>query len=122
MEGRVVGINASIRTVGRGGEDGSIGLGFAIPIDEVLPIIDQMKDGETPTHARLGISVSDAADTSGAEVVEGAKIQEITDGSAADDAGLKKGDVITRSTTTWSAAPTPWSRRCAPTGRATRSR
>ena len=33
---------------------GSIGLGFAIPIDEVMPIVDQMSAGETPTHARLG--------------------------------------------------------------------
>ena len=47
MKGRVVGINASIRTV-PGGDEGSIGLGFAIPIDEVLPIVDQMKNGETP--------------------------------------------------------------------------
>ena len=95
MQGRVVGINASIRT-SNSGSDGSIGLGFAIPIDEVLPIVDQMKAGETPTHARLGISVSDAADSSGAEVTEGARIQEITNGSAADDAGLEQGDVITK--------------------------
>ena len=57
MAGHVVGINASIRTTGSsqaGGESGSIGLGFAIPIDEVLPVIDQMQKGETPTHARLG--------------------------------------------------------------------
>ena len=95
MKGRVVGINASIRTV-PGGDEGSIGLGFAIPIDEVLPIVDQMKNGETPTHARLGITVSDAANTQGAEVVDGAEIQEITNGSAAEDAGLEKGDVITK--------------------------
>ena len=57
MAGHLVGINSSIRTSGTsiGGESGSIGLGFAIPIDEVLPIIDQMKNGETPTHALLGI-------------------------------------------------------------------
>jgi putative serine protease PepD len=95
MKGRVVGINASIRTV-PGGDEGSIGLGFAIPIDEVLPIIDQMKNGETPTHARLGITVSDVANAQGAEVVDGAEIQEITNGSAAEDAGLQKGDVITK--------------------------
>ncbi len=94
MQGRVVGINASIRPSDNGG--GSIGLGFAIPIDEVLPIVEQMKDGETPTHARLGITVQDAATTSGAEITDGAKIQEITNGSAADDAGLEQGDVITR--------------------------
>jgi putative serine protease PepD len=95
MQGRVVGINASIRTV-PGGDDGSIGLGFAIPIDEVLPIVEQMKDGETPTHARLGITIRDAADSQGAEITEGAEIQEITGGSAAQDAGLEEGDVIVR--------------------------
>ena len=62
----------------------------------MLPIVDQMKNGETPTHARLGITVSDAANTQGAEVVDGAEIQEITNGSAAEDAGLEKGDVITK--------------------------
>jgi putative serine protease PepD len=95
MQGRVVGINASIRTV-PGGDEGSIGLGFAIPIDEVLPIVEQLKDGETPTHARLGITVTDAAETGGAEVTDGARVRDITDGSAADEAGLREGDVITR--------------------------
>jgi putative serine protease PepD len=101
MSGHLVGINSSIRTTGSsaGAESGSIGLGFAIPIDEVLPIIDQMKNGETPTHARLGITVGDVAagaGASGAEVTEGAEIQEIGDGSAAGAAGLESGDVITR--------------------------
>ena len=56
MSGRVVGINSSIRTASSGG---SIGLGFAIPIDEVLPIVNQITEGDKPTHARLGVSVSD---------------------------------------------------------------
>ena len=61
MSGRVVGINSSIRTASSSSSEqgGSIGLGFAIPIDEVLPIVNQITDGETPTHARLGVSVSD---------------------------------------------------------------
>ncbi len=101
MSGRLVGINASIRTSGSsmGAEAGSIGLGFAIPIDEVLPIIDQMKNGEAPTHARLGITVGNVAPgpgVNGADVTDGAQIQEITDGSAAGAAGLKSGDVITK--------------------------
>ena len=61
LAGRVIGINSSIRTASTssvGAEAGSIGLGFAIPIDEVMPIVEQMRNGETPTHARLGISVS----------------------------------------------------------------
>ena len=97
MNGNVVGINSSIRTASASeGEAGSIGLGFAIPIDEVLPIVDQMSNGETPTHARLGISVADVADQSGAEVTEGAQVQEVGDGSTAADAGLAAGDVITK--------------------------
>jgi putative serine protease PepD len=92
MTGAVVGINSSIRTAASQSEfgspgQGSIGLGFAIPIDEVMPIVDQMAAGETPTHARLGIRVGD--DENGARIVE------ITDGSTAAEAGMKAGDVIT---------------------------
>lgn len=97
MNGNVVGINSSIRTASSSeSEAGSIGLGFAIPIDEVLPVVDQMRKGETPTHARLGISVSDVNSQDGAEVVQGAQVQEVTDGSTAGNAGLAKGDVITK--------------------------
>ncbi|GAA3816797.1 hypothetical protein GCM10022242_18520 [Nocardioides panacisoli] len=97
MDGHLVGINASIQTAGSsmGGQGGSIGLGFAIPIDEIRPIIDELRNGDTPTHARLGIEVSDAADTSGAQISEGAKIESISNGSAAGAAGLQEGDVIT---------------------------
>jgi putative serine protease PepD len=91
MTGAVVGINSSIRTAASQSpygqsESGSIGLGFAIPIDEVMPIVDQMAAGETPTHARLGIRVGDDE--------SGARITEVTDGSTAAEAGIEAGDVI----------------------------
>ncbi|HEU4810575.1 MAG TPA: trypsin-like peptidase domain-containing protein [Nocardioides sp.] len=97
LAGHVVGINSSIRTASGSAmaESGSIGLGFAIPIDEVMPIVDQMVKGETPTHARLGIQISDLADRS-AGVAEGAQIREVSNGSTADSSGLERGDVITR--------------------------
>ncbi len=99
MDGQLVGINASIRSTGSstGGESGSIGLGFAIPIDEVLPIIEQLRSGETPTHARLGIQISDVQGRSGSAdtTLVGARIESLEKGSAAADAGLKSGDVIT---------------------------
>jgi putative serine protease PepD len=98
--GAVVGINSSIRTGSdnsTGVQSGSIGLGFAIPIDEVMPIVDQMSNGETPTHARMGVSVSDAAPSSTTELVtDGATIGGVNEGSAAEQAGLQEGDVITR--------------------------
>ncbi len=108
LGGRVVGINSSIRTAGGGlgGEAGSIGLGFAIPIDEVLPIVDQMANGENPTHARLGVSVGDVAAArlpgSGFEgdfdnlPRVGALIRDVPEGGAAADAGLQTDDVITK--------------------------
>ena len=97
---QVVGINAAIATAGSstGGESGNIGVGFAIPIDEVLPIVDQMAKGETPTHARLGVSVANvgAEDQGGIESDEGASIQDVNAGSTAEHAGIAAGDVITK--------------------------
>ncbi len=98
MEGHVVGINSSIRSTGSTSvQAGSIGLGFAIPIDEVLEIVDQLAAGETPTHAMLGIGVDNAITAStDVQITDGALVGEIGDGSAAEDAGLESGDVITR--------------------------
>ncbi|MEO5653403.1 MAG: PDZ domain-containing protein, partial [Marmoricola sp.] len=96
LSGRVVGINSSIRTSSSsaaGDSGGSIGLGFAIPIDEVLPIINQITDGQKPTHARLGVSVSDV---SGNTLTQGAELKSVESGAAAAAAGLKVGDVITK--------------------------
>lgn len=96
MTGAVVGINSSIRTAasssafGQEQQGGSIGLGFSIPIDEVMPIVDQMAAGEEPTHARLGIQVSDAED------VTGALVREVSADATAAQSGLEPGDVITR--------------------------
>jgi putative serine protease PepD len=100
MDGNVVGINSSIQTTASSAsqESGSIGLGFAIPMDEVMPIVQQMIKGETPTHARLGISVSDVANQSGAGVdtSDGAQVQQVSSGSTAQHAGIATGDVITK--------------------------
>ena len=95
MSGRVVGINSSIRTASSegSGSGGSIGLGFSIPIDEVLPIVNQITDGEKPTHARLGVSVSDVRSDS---QTQGAVLESVEGGGSAAEAGLKNGDVITK--------------------------
>ncbi len=93
LRGEVVGINSSIRTSSSSTEQGgSIGLGFAIPISRVLPVVDQLRNGETPTHARLGVTVDDATAQDG--LASGARLQTVTSGSAADDAGLEQGDVV----------------------------
>jgi len=94
-EGQVVGINTAIRTdSSSAAAGGSIGLGFAIPIDEARPIANQLSQGETPTHARIGVTVSDALDENG--VLGGARIEEVGSGGAAADAGLDTDDVVVR--------------------------
>ncbi|HEX2894352.1 MAG TPA: trypsin-like peptidase domain-containing protein [Marmoricola sp.] len=95
MAGRVVGVTSSIRTADGSSTDsgGSIGLGFAIPVDEALPIVNQIINGEKPTHARLAVSVSDVQ---GNTILQGAQIQTVDGGGPADKAGVQKGDVITK--------------------------
>ena len=90
-QGRLVGINVAIASLGSaaGGQSGNIGVGFAIPVDEMRRVADQLIAGETPTHAILGVQISDSPDG-------GAVLQVVTPGSAAETAGLKVGDVITQ--------------------------
>ena len=67
LAGQVVGINSAIKTAGGSGqsEGGNIGLGFAIPIDQAKPIIDELVAKGKATHARLGVQVGDAQSSDG---------------------------------------------------------
>ncbi|HEX2175609.1 MAG TPA: trypsin-like peptidase domain-containing protein [Nocardioidaceae bacterium] len=95
MDGEVIGINTAIRsTTNLSGEAGSIGLGFAIPIDEAEPIAQQLVNGEQPTHARLGVTVGTPENEDG--LPGGAVVRSVSDGTAAAEAGLQRGDVITK--------------------------
>jgi len=107
LNGQLVGINASIHSSGTtdaNGQSGSIGLGFAIPIDAILPIVQQLEQGQTATHAKLGVSVGNvggqgAVGTTEGDVLfgtNGAKVDKVTAGSAAANAGLQTGDIITK--------------------------
>jgi putative serine protease PepD len=95
LAGQVVGINSAIKTAGGSGQSqgGNIGLGFAIPIDQAKPIIDELAAKGKATHARLGVQVGDAQSPDGLQ--QGATLGEVTSGGAADKAGLKAGDVVT---------------------------
>jgi putative serine protease PepD len=91
MNGRVVGINSAIATLGaqEGAQGGSIGLGFAIPIDQAMRIADQLRNGGTASRAVLGVSADDAA-------TGGATLTEVAADSGAAKAGLQSGDVVTK--------------------------
>ncbi|MCP2255308.1 serine protease, S1-C subfamily, contains C-terminal PDZ domain [Prauserella aidingensis] len=89
--GALVGINSMIRTVGEG-EGGSIGLGFAIPVDQAMRIADDLiKDGKVQ-HADIGVNAASVSANSS----EGAQVQNVRGQGPAAKAGIKEGDVITK--------------------------
>ncbi|MGD9529739.1 MAG: S1C family serine protease [Pseudonocardia sp.] len=91
--GAVVGINTAIRSIGGGGgEGGSIGLGFAIPIDDARRIAEELIRAGSVKHAELGVNARSVAD----DTTDGAQVQNVRQGGAAAAAGIVEGDVITR--------------------------
>jgi putative serine protease PepD len=89
--GAVVGINTAIRSLG-GGEGGSIGLGFAIPIDDARRIAEELIRTGVVKHAELGVDARSVTDRTS----DGAQVQNIRQGGAAAAAGIVEGDVITK--------------------------
>lgn len=93
IDGNVIGINSAIKASGTG-EGGSIGLGFAIPIDLAKNVSKHLVKGEKVEHAQIGVTVKAAVSSDGITGT-GAEIADVTAGGAGDKAGLKKGDIIT---------------------------
>ena len=95
--GQVIGINSSIASLSSSSSSqaGSIGLGFAIPSDLVVSVVNQLIQNGTVDHARLGVSITTGAARVGNETRAGAQISAVTQGSGAEAAGLRAGDVIT---------------------------
>jgi putative serine protease PepD len=95
MNGDLIGVNSAIASLG-GGQDsqaaqsGSIGLGFAIPVDQAKRIADELISTGTVQHASLGVQLSSD------ESARGALVAGVADGSPAATAGLPKGAVITK--------------------------
>ena len=95
LRGELIGVNSAI--LSRSG--GNIGIGFAIPSNMVRSVVDQLvKYGEVKRGV-LGVHIvtltPDIADSLGAKDAQGALVQEVVEGSAAEKAGVKAGDVVT---------------------------
>jgi len=91
LSGRVVGVNSAIATTGgTTGESGNIGVGFAIPIDQVKITADQILRTGEARYPVIGATVN-----TGDTTTTGAKILNVSSDSPASRAGLKKGDLVT---------------------------
>ncbi len=96
MYGQVIGITTA-KYSGTTGSGASIeGIGFAIPIDDVVPIINDLIDYGYVTGAYMGVTVMNTDEESAAMygLPTGARIEEVVKGGAADRAGLQAKDII----------------------------
>jgi S1-C subfamily serine protease len=95
--GRVIGINSQIATGGAG--QGSVGIGFAVPINTAKELLPRLKAGETIERAYLGVKMQgvteQVADDLNLAADKGALIVEVTPDSPADEAGLRGGGTET---------------------------
>jgi putative serine protease PepD len=92
--GAVIGVNSAIATLGSNSRSGSIGLGFAIPINQAKKTAEQLIKTGSATYPIMGISVDTRFTGTGALISsDGAGV---TPAGPADKAGLKVGDIITR--------------------------
>ncbi|MFG2775208.1 trypsin-like peptidase domain-containing protein [Streptomyces sp. NPDC048350] len=100
---RVIGINSAIRAAGdgsggEGAQSGSIGLGFAIPINQGKRVAEELINTGKATHPVIGVSLDMQFNGDGARVGEKGKdgSASVTPGGPAAKAGVRPGDVITK--------------------------
>jgi S1-C subfamily serine protease len=93
--GQVIGVNTQIAT-GSSSEVGNVGIGFAVPINTVRDVVDQLQRKGRVDHAELGVDVqelnSDIADLFRLPVEKGLLVIRVKDATGAEKAGIKAGD------------------------------
>ncbi len=97
LAGRVIGVNSAIASLSDPGaqeQAGSIGLGFAIPVDEARSIAQQLIRTGRASHPVIGVQAQTVGNDG--KGPRGARVLELVAGGAAKAAGIRVGDVITR--------------------------
>ena len=94
MRGEVIGINSQIYS--RSG--GYMGISFAIPIDEAMRVVEQLKSSGKVTRGRIGVQIGEVskevAESIGLPKAQGALVSRVESGGPAEKAGVQDGDVI----------------------------
>ncbi|QAY69927.1 S1C family serine protease [Xylanimonas protaetiae] len=98
-QGQVIGITSSIASLSSGGltgsgQSGSIGLGFAIPVNLAKNVSSQLIANGSAEHAFIGVSMQDGTATADGVTRRGGQVMNVVAGSPAAAAGLQTGDVI----------------------------
>ncbi|MXZ73464.1 MAG: PDZ domain-containing protein [Acidobacteria bacterium] len=93
IRGEVVGVNTAIIS----DRMGNVGIGFAVPINTVRDLLEQLHDGKV-TRGVIGVGIADVPregyEVLGLDEPNGVAISAVNDGGPADDAGMRPGDVI----------------------------
>lgn len=96
MRGEVIGINSQIYS--RSG--GSMGISFAIPMDEAVRVSEQLRATGRVSRGRIGVQIDqvskDVAESIGLGKPRGALVRAVEPGAPADKAGVEPGDIIVR--------------------------
>lgn len=97
-KGEIIGVNVAIASAGSdSSSSGNIGVGFSIPINHAKRVAQEIIETGKVSHGQLGVSVKDKSSTSSASGFSvGADVATVEPGSAAANAGIRTGDVITR--------------------------
>ncbi|GLH78946.1 serine protease [Bradyrhizobium sp. SSBR45G] len=91
LRGELIGINTAIISPG----GGNVGIGFAVPINMARRVMEQLAVSGRVDRGRIGVTLLDLDSAADGRVV-GARVADVTPGSPAEQAGLRKGDIIVK--------------------------